>query len=517
MKSIIAFLGFIFILQSNSLAETKSLIFENENKLLLYLNETKEQEKPKNNNLEGKDLQSNKEREKDNKVLENNKSNISKKLPSPEDLDNKFSFSLPDNRPQIKVALLLPVSGKYKYMSKEIINAIELSLFLLKGDNIKILLFDTKGTLFGAYEAVHQAIDKEVKIIIGPLFSETTKVVASVAKKHDINVLSLSNDEKLVNKGAFIFGYNPRQQVIQAIEFSIANAITDFVILTPNNKYGAASARNLRLTIKENKEASLLKTEIYQKYDSKNLMKLASHVYSAYRSALKSRSDKDYDYEVDMWNDNSINYPRGMMIMSNIDDIISILKILKKYKISHKEIQLIGNSAWYDNRILEYPEVVEGAWFFTYNIKNEKVKLFEELYSDHFNESPTSISVLVYDLLALILNITRASGESDFTAQDIMKERGFRGIDGIFRFHKNGLVERSLSVVQIKNGKFVLIDYPINNFFEVKQIPVLYKDDNGTAPVLGLDGLEVENSSASDELKNNDDVFIKNIEESIFD
>lgn len=510
MKYLYIFFVLILILQKSALAETEDTIFKNENKLLQYLKETNSE------NLSSENLNSSLI----NNTLKIQKTKrieaygVNKKLPSPENLNSQFSLITKNY--EAKVGLLLPTSGKYSNLSKSITNAIDLAVFSIKDSNLKILPFDTKGTLFGAYEAVQQAVQSNVDIIIGPLFSETTKVVASVAQKHNINVLSFSNDEKLVNKGAFIFGYNPRQQVIRALEFSIANGIADFIILTPNNKYGAASARNLRIGLQEYESTSLLKSEIYQELYASTLDKLNYHVYSAYNAALKSRPSRDYDYDVDMWNDNKINYPRGMFIMSDIDNILSVIKLLKKYKINNKEVQIIGNSAWYNDKILDYPEVVEGAWLVTYDIKSKKAKAFEKSYLETFNTKPNDTSILAYDLISLVSNLAKSSDGNDFTIAAIIKERGFAGINGIFRFHRNGLVERSLYIVQIKKGKFVLIDPPIENFFKVKQIPVLYNNNTKNKPNLGLDGFESNLSDDPLQKSNDEELFIKNIEESIF-
>ena len=48
--------------------------------------------------------------------------------------------------------------------------------------------------------------------------------------------------------------------------------------------------------------------------------------------------------------------------------------------------------------------------------------------------------------------------EQVFSRSALFNPNGFAGVDGIFRFHSNGLVERGLAVLEIQNGTLVVQD-----------------------------------------------------------
>jgi hypothetical protein len=69
---------------------------------------------------------------------------------------------------------------------------------------------------------------------------------------------------------------------------------------------------------------------------------------------------------------------------------------------------------------------------------------------------------LSYDATALAAVIAKNSfhtrGRVIFTREDLINPNGFAGIDGIFRFRPDGLVERGLAVLEYSDAKIRVID-----------------------------------------------------------
>ncbi len=59
------------------------------------------------------------------------------------------------------------------------------------------------------------------------------------------------------------------------------------------------------------------------------------------------------------------------------------------------------------------------------------------------------IATLGYDATGLAAVLARLGGAPDFSAATLTNPSGFAGVDGIFRFTPDGVVERGLAVLKL--------------------------------------------------------------------
>ena len=97
---------------------------------------------------------------------------------------------------KLRVAVLVQLSGQVKTVGENIVNAIQISLFENNKKNIVLKIYDTKGTTFGAVDAINKAIEDGVDTVIGPLFSAETKAIKNILRQNNLISFSLSNDEE---------------------------------------------------------------------------------------------------------------------------------------------------------------------------------------------------------------------------------------------------------------------------------------------------------------------------------
>ena len=74
------------------------------------------------------------------------------------------------------------------------------------------------------------------------------------------------------------------------------------------------------------------------------------------------------------------------------------------------------------------------------------VKHFEDHYSSTYGSKPPRIASLAYDGVSLAIGLAKHGG---FTAAAITASDGFQGQNGLFRFREDGLIQRSLSILQM--------------------------------------------------------------------
>ena len=349
----------------------------------------------------------------------------------------------------VRIALLLPLSGKYKKLGQGMLDAAQLVLFYLDDPNLAIMPYDTKGTSYGASQAAKKAIADGTRIILGPIFSRSARGIAKLAAENDISVVSFSNDRTLADSGVFALGFRPEQQIQKVIRLSLMEGIEDYAAILPNNAFGATAAKTLRETVKEYPGAAVLKTEIYRNDSKRNPMKLVRHARSAAHAVLNKKPPKDFDEEEEVYNENPIKFPRAILVPEGGKRLKEILAILSKKEVTPDKITLIGSGQWKD--IDPTDPLLEGAFFAMPPM--EKHREFEAKFIETYGYEAPSIASLAYDALALTATIARMTRGQDFGKQALTNSRGFLGIDGIFRLQENGLTERGFAIMRIEDGE----------------------------------------------------------------
>ena len=136
-----------------------------------------------------------------------------------------------------------------------------------------------------------------------------------------------------------------------------------------------------------------------------------------------------------------------------------IVSILPYYDVDPIEVLYIGNSLWSNNIALKEPALEKS--FFP-NVDQVNYKNFEIEYMDTFEKKPHKVSSLAYDLIGLISTLQKNNQKVDILS--LTNENGFIGSNGLFRFKKDGNIERSLSIFQIKNQKIKKVEKANSNF-----------------------------------------------------
>ena len=124
----------------------------------------------------------------------------------------------------------------------------------------------------------------------------------------------------------------------------------------------------------------------------------------------------------------------------------AIASLLPFYDIDPAQVHLIGTPAWEDQSLAAEPALV-GAWFAAPDPAGRAA--FERKYREAYSRSAPRIATLAYDAAGLAAVLARVRGAPDFSAATLSSPSGFAGIDGIFRFASDGVVERGLAVLQL--------------------------------------------------------------------
>ena len=368
---------------------------------------------------------------------------------------------------KIPVAVFLPFSGKNKELSQHIFNAAILSLFENDlANKIELQLFDSKDSLEENQKAFREIIQKKIKIVIGPIYTQNVLAIEKLAKDNDITVISLSNNHELLNKttnsgGIFVGGILPEIQVDKIVNYAIDRGKFNFAIIAPGNQYGKVITDYLKKFVKA-RDGNFITAEYYQNTNL-DIERSADKVINAFILPTNNRKrDTSFVSEYDRI------YPQVILIPESGKNLSKVVATIKKLNKDEREFQFIGLSQWNDQSILGDINLL-GSWFSS--PQNENYSLFEKKYYNFFGAVPPRIATISYDAIYAIAKIAQSKNNTKINLNDLVNfnnepKNGFNGIDGIFRFLPNGAVQRNLAILQVGNGSFETLEPSIDKFLK---------------------------------------------------
>ena len=361
---------------------------------------------------------------------------------------NNIGNNLPE---KIKVAVFLPFSGKNKDLAQNIANATVLSLF--ENDRfhkIELVFIDSKETTAEQQQAFQEIINRNIKLVIGPIYSNNITAIENMAKEYAVTVISLSNNVAMLGKifnnggGIFIAGILPETQTEQIVNFAINQNKSNFAILAPNNQYGKLITEYLKKFTKA-RSANFITAEFYN--NEKDLEKSADRLVNAFSLSIIPKKDQ-------IINEEDKNYPQIILIPESGKILSKAVSTINSKNIKELDFKIVGTSQWDDPTTLNDSNLF-GSWFVSSEPK--KFQAFEKEYQQTFKNFPNRISSIAYDSILAISDL--AQYNNNITAHDLIaKTKGFEGVDGLFRFLPNGAVQRNLAILQVGISNFEVVE-----------------------------------------------------------
>ena len=333
--------------------------------------------------------------------------------------------SLPSDETRHRIALLVPMSGRNGAVGQSIANATTMALLDTNADNLRITTYDTAK---GPEAATRQAIAEGNKLILGPLLCSNIASVTAPARAADVPVISFSNDTGAAGPDVFIMGHVPEQSIARTIQYARTQGSQNFAIIAPDGEYGARAEHAARSAVAAY-GGNLVWTERFARGNT-------SIVSAAER--LKAHGGFD-----------------TVLIADGARLAAQAARVLKSD--GNGATQLLGTELWSGEGSVTRASALRGAWFSA--VSDNRYKRFVDSYEARFGSQPYRIATLGYDAVLLTLRVARDWRVGrDFPDGALRNEDGFLGLDGAFRFHRNGLVERAFEVREVRDGSVVVIE-----------------------------------------------------------
>ena len=169
-----------------------------------------------------------------------------------------------------KIALLLPMTGKYSKIGKAILDGIEIELKdTSKYIKPELSIFDTGDEDTNLKKIYSEMLSNDFDYVIGPLRKGFIEKISKYSSKElPVLTLNYSNNLKKYSKKVYQFGLLPEDEAICIAEKAIIDGNVNASVLYPDNTWGKRIVESFTLRFQElgGKVTNLLK---YNKENTK--------------------------------------------------------------------------------------------------------------------------------------------------------------------------------------------------------------------------------------------------------
>ena len=370
---------------------------------------------------------------------------------------NRFGAPFPGRPLTARVALLLPISGPNRGLGAAMQEAAQLALFEIADDNLVLLTYDTGGTPAGAVAAATRAVQDGAGLILGPLFAASARQVAPIAGGAGLNVISFSNDRTIAGNNVYVMGFLPDDQVANVVDFAIRQGLARFAALVPNTAYGNTVVRTLQQALRR-WGGELTRIAFYEPTDADIAPVVRTLADYDNRAKALEEQRQALEESPDPVSQQALKRLEGLETIGDIgfdavllseggDRLRAIAPLLPYYDIDPTTVRFLGTAQWDDPDLGQEPALL-GGWYAAPPLDTRAG--FTRRFEAVFGRRPPRLATLAYDATALAAVLARAQGGPDFGVRALTQPSGFAGIDGIFRFRPDGVVQRGLAILQVR-------------------------------------------------------------------
>ena len=303
---------------------------------------------------------------------------------------------------KIKIGLIVPLTGENSLIGEKIIKSTRMAINKINDAKIEIIPKDTKSNPIDALKVSKELYKDGVRIIIGPVFNESTKYLDDLK---EITFISFTN--KLIGnpKNVISAGVNAISQLQTIKKFNDKNNLLESIFLIPRSEF------------KREIEEAIDKTNIKHKkvfYYDREPTKLTKQIedltkYQIRKNNLKneikrleSLSFKNKDEKIQNLKkkDTLGNIDFDSVIIADFDENLkSVATSLLYTDVSSKRVTYITLNQWFDQSLLK-ENSLHPIYFPSINKSNYEV--FMSDFKNTYGLDGDQLSFLSYDLVGLV-------------------------------------------------------------------------------------------------------------------
>ena len=359
------------------------------------------------------------------------------------------------NEKILRVGVLLPLSGEFQGIGESFLKAIQLALYDISNEDIKIYPKDTKGNALNTYQSAKRFEKEGIEIVIGPIFYENLERLEEINK---ITFISLTNQTQKIPKNTIAFGINIESQMDALKKYFDKIEVSKTLLLSPKSEFIYQS--------KSVAEKDVLKFYRTYSYDA-NPKKITGEIekITKYRERKKDLERRIKILEKsDLYKDkNELKKLEQMHTIGkiNFDSVLvvdfgerlkSVLSSFMFSDVLSDEVNFFTINQWFDESLFN-ENAMQNLHFPSIDFDN--LKKFKKRFLNTFDEEPNEVSILAYDALGLIYYCW-SNNNFQFKQDQLYTKEGFKGLHGEFIIENNSSKQK-LKIYQVLKNKFVKV------------------------------------------------------------
>ena len=365
-----------------------------------------------------------------------------------------FTFSTNASE-KIKIGLMVPLTGENKELGQSIIKAVRLAVKDINNNLIEIIPKDTASKANKALKSAFELKQMGVKIVIGPVFYESISYLDEIK---DITFLSLTNKTLDLPKNVISAGINSTSQFNTIKKFIENNNIKRTIFLTPIQDYEFEVKKGIKdskIKMYKNYEYSTEPTKLTKQIEEITNYRIRKQNLEDEILRLKKSNQSNKEKKIkkleQRYTLGGLNFD-AVVIADFEESLKSVSTSLLYTDVSPKNKYFITLNQWFNKSLLNeidiqplyYPSINQN------NFEKYKDKFFKE-----FNEYPSHLSLLSYDLVGLVYYLSIKTKLSNLNKL-FKKKNSFKGKIGIFDI-KNNKINHRLNFYKIEDKKITKI------------------------------------------------------------
>ncbi|MGF1641410.1 MAG: penicillin-binding protein activator [Rhodospirillales bacterium] len=367
----------------------------------------------------------------------------------------------------VRVALMVPLSGRHAELGEAMLNAAQLALFDVADRRFELLPYDTGGSPEGAAQAIRSAVGDGATLVLGPLLAASVRAAAPAAWAAGVPVIAFSSDRSVAGDGVYVMGFAPQIEIERVVAYAVAQGAFRLALLAPDDAYGAAAITALE-EVAAVRGAVVTRAEFYDPAagDFNEVVRRLVDPTQPDRGPIGAAAPL------------ATSGPGGGVTLARagtgqrqawlpFDAVLvadggrrlqAVAAHLPVHGIDPGTVRVLGTGAWDEPGLGAEPALL-GGWFAA--PQPDFRAGFEEQYVAAYGRAPARLATLAYDATALAALLAQSPADGGFDEQALTDPRGFAGRDGIFRFRADGAAERGLAVLEVeRRGARVVSEAP---------------------------------------------------------
>ena len=360
-----------------------------------------------------------------------------------------------ENSNFLKIGVLLPLSGKFQGIGESFLKAIQLALYDISNEDVKIYPKDNKGNALNSYLSAKEFEEQGIKIVIGPIFFENLERLGEINK---ITFISFTNQTKDIPKNTIAFGINIESQINALKKYFNEIKVSKTLLLSPKSEFSYQSESVAKKDV--------LKFYRTYSYDA-NPKTITGEIekITRYRERKKDLERRIKILEKsDLYKDkNELKKLEQMHTLGevNFDSVVvidfgerlkSVLTSFMFSDVLSDKVDFFTINQWCDETFFN-ENAMQNLHFPSIDFEN--LKKFNKKFFNTFNEKSNKVSILAYDALGLIYYCW-SNNNFQFKQDQLYNKKGFKGLHGEFLI-ENNLSKQKLKIYKVSEKKFIKV------------------------------------------------------------